>query len=131
MHSIPWRALLVLYKHHAIPTSMCCPGHVASWAASKERYLWSVTPSLLAWPIITLPAGPGSLIMALVFGGIYAVDRAFARKGLLGPSWYMDLRLPLTIGAVSGLALTTVTCFAADVDAAQDSEQGQARTQKK
>ena len=130
MHSISWR-LVVLYDHHMALTLMWCTGHVASWAASKERYLWSVTPSLLAWPIITLPAGPGSFIMALVFGGIYSVDRAFARKGLLGPSWYMDLRLPLTLGAVSGLAVTTVTCFAADVDAAQDSEQRQARTQMK
>lgn len=105
-------------------------GHVASWAASKERYLWSVTPSLLAWPIITLPAGPGSLIMALIFGGIYSVDRAFARKGLLGPSWYMDLRLPLTLGAVSGLVLTTATSLAADADAAaHESKQQKARTQ--
>ena len=35
------------------------------------------------------------------------MDRAFASKGLL-PSWYMTLRLPLTLAAVAGMSLTLV-----------------------
>lgn len=36
------------------------------------------------------------------------VDRSFASKGLL-PSWYMALRLPLTLAAVTGMSLTLVS----------------------
>jgi len=39
-----------------------------------------------------------------------AVCRSFAAKGLL-PSWYMALRLPLTLAAVSGMMITLVGSF--------------------
>ena len=38
--------------------------------------------------------------------------RSFAAKGLL-PAWYMALRLPLTLAAVSGMAITLVGSFMA------------------
>ena len=42
---------------------------------------------------------------------VYAC-RSFAAKGLL-PAWYMALRLPLTLAAVSGMAITLFGSFMA------------------
>ena len=39
---------------------------------------------------------------------MYAVDRAWARKGML-PPWYIKMRLPLTTLAAGGLLLTATT----------------------
>jgi hypothetical protein len=39
---------------------------------------------------------------------VYVVDRSWAKKGLL-PPWYMKMRLPLTLLAAGGLALTVAT----------------------
>lgn len=39
---------------------------------------------------------------------MYFVDRSWAGKGLL-PPWYINMRLPLTLMAVGGLALTAAT----------------------
>ncbi|GAB4815565.1 hypothetical protein N2152v2_002611 [Parachlorella kessleri] len=50
---------------------------------AQERYLWS----------------------AVLLGIVYAVDRSWARRGLL-PPWYMSLRGPLTLLAATGLAMT-------------------------
>lgn len=72
---------------------------------SGERYLWSVLPCLMAWPTVTIPVEHAAGLQAVLMGFVYMVDRAWARRGLL-PSWYMNMRLPLTVGAVGGLALT-------------------------
>ena len=61
-------------------------GRALSAAHETERYLWSVTPCLMAWPAVTLAPGPGSLIVGATLGIVYAVDSSFAAKGLL-PSW--------------------------------------------
>ncbi|KAK9836975.1 hypothetical protein WJX81_003874 [Elliptochloris bilobata] len=82
-------------------------GPAQSAAAATERYLWSVTPCLMAWPAVSLEPGPASLVIAGTLGIAYGVDRAFASKGLL-PPWYMTLRLPLTLAAVIGMSLTLV-----------------------
>lgn len=42
---------------------------------ASERYIWSVTPCLMAWPAVAMQAGPGSLVLATVLGVVYAVDR--------------------------------------------------------
>ena len=52
-----------------------CAGPVASAKMASERYIWSVTPCLMAWPAVALQAGPGSLILGTVLGVVYAVDR--------------------------------------------------------
>eukprot|EP00884_Botryococcus_braunii_P015778 jgi/Botrbrau1/2884/Bobra.0036s0026.1 len=83
-------------------------GAAASSRVARERYLWSVSPCLLAWPALILPPGPGSLMVASTLGMAFAADRSFAARGLL-PPWYMSLRLPLTAAATSGLLLTCVT----------------------
>jgi hypothetical protein len=68
---------------------MCEPhawaGKEVSAKALTERYLWSVTPCLMAWPAVTLQQGPGSLVVAMTLGVVYAVDRSFAGRGLLPP----------------------------------------------
>lgn len=60
-------------------------GAKSSADAVTARYIWSVTPCLLAWPAVALPPGPGSLLAASTLGLAYAVDRQFAAKGLLPP----------------------------------------------
>lgn len=44
-------------------------------------------------------------LQAALLGVVYAVDRSWAKRGLL-PPWYMKLRTPLTLLAASGLAMT-------------------------
>lgn len=68
---------------------------------------WGVTPSLLAWVALLLPAGPGLLVSAGALVTCYAVDRQlYAREGL---SAWLALRLRLTVVAslscVAGAAL--------------------------
>lgn len=73
-----------------------------------QRYLWSVLPCLMAWPTVAMPIGQGAGIQAALLGLVYVVDAGWARRGSL-PPWYMSLRLPLTVLAASGLALTAAT----------------------
>ena len=61
-------------------------GKALSAAHETERYLWSVTPCLMAWPAVTLQPGPGALVIGATLGIVYAVDASIAAKGLL-PSW--------------------------------------------
>ena len=56
--------------------------------ANFERYLWGVTPSLMAWPAVAMGGGPGAFVIASTLGIAYMVDRSFARQRLL-PPWYM------------------------------------------
>lgn len=74
-------------------------------APSPTRLLWSVTPSLLAWPACMLPASSASASLALSFLMAHAVDLTYASKGLL-PSWYAALRWPLTTLATCSLLMT-------------------------
>jgi hypothetical protein len=73
--------------------------------------LTAVLPSPRLWPCLPgfpppcLPARP---LQAALLGVVYVVDRSWAKKGLL-PPWYMKMRLPLTLLAAGGLALTVAT----------------------
>mmetsp|Transcript_24447 Transcript_24447/g.67966 ORF Transcript_24447/g.67966 Transcript_24447/m.67966 type:complete len:245 (-) Transcript_24447:2917-3651(-) len=80
-------------------------GRALSTKASAERYMWSVTPSLVAFPVATLPPVASSVILTSTLLAAYLVDRSFTSKGLL-PKWYMALRFPLTLGASTGLMMT-------------------------
>jgi hypothetical protein len=79
-------------------------GPVAARMAA-ERFAWGVVPSLLAWPLVAMEAGPASALLSALLPALYLVDRRFARRGLL-PVWYMALRAPLTLGATFGCLLT-------------------------
>ena len=65
-------------------------GAVGSGASlgNLERYLWGVTPSLMAWPAVAMGGGPGAFVVAITLGIVFVVDRSFARRRLL-PPWYM------------------------------------------
>ena len=69
--------------------------------------MWSVMPCLMGWPTLALPPAQAAGVQAALLGGVYLVDRAWARRGLL-PPWYMALRTPLTVLAAGGLAVTAL-----------------------
>lgn len=51
-------------------------------ALPQERYIWSVIPSLLAWPLTAMQPGPAAWLLALQLGAAYFWDkRATARGG--------------------------------------------------
>lgn len=97
---IHWALAMANYGRKGIPDPQ----------ANTERYIWSVMPCLLAWPAVTMQPGPGSFVAAVALAAAYVVDNSFARKALL-PSWYMSLRLPLTLAAVGGLSITCASSF--------------------
>lgn len=65
--------------------NLCLTGR-ASQQANADRYLWSVTPCLMAWPAVMMQPGPASLVVGSTLGVAYMVDRSFAQRGLM-PSW--------------------------------------------
>lgn len=73
-----------------------------------QRYMWSVLPCLMAWPTVAMPLPQAASIQAALLGVLYMVDRGWAGRGGL-PPWYMSLRLPLTVLAAGGLAVTSAT----------------------
>jgi hypothetical protein len=75
-----------------------------------DRYVWSVTPCLMAWPAVVMAPGPASLAIASVLAVVHAVDGRFAGQRLL-PQWYMVLRRPLSAFAISGMLITLVGSF--------------------
>ena len=80
-------------------------GSQAAQQMGTDRYVWSVTPCLMAWPAIVMAPGPASLVVASVLGVVHAVDSRFAGQKLL-PPWYMVLRRPLSVFAISGMLIT-------------------------
>jgi len=75
-----WQALLLeTYRLRQAPrraadlSSGARAGPVRSAAAASERYLWSVTPCLMAWPAVSLAPGPGSLVVAGTLAIAYGV----------------------------------------------------------
>ena len=89
------------YSHHNT-------GPALSRAVANDRYLWSVSPCLLAWPAVVMPQGPAALVVGSTLLGCYLVDRKWAAMGAV-PPWYMALRAPLTAAAVGGCALTVAS----------------------
>ena len=81
------------------PASCAGAGRGLSAAVQAERYLWSVTPCLMAWPAVMLQPGPGSLIVGTTLGVVYAVDRHFAAKALL-PAWYCNNHISHSLDVV-------------------------------
>jgi hypothetical protein len=70
------------------------------WLAS----LWSVTPALVGWAALQLPASIGLAVMAATFALQYAMDRRLARRHVV-PPWFLPLRLRLTVVAVACLGV--------------------------
>lgn len=75
----------------------------------RQRYVWSVMPSLLVWPTLTFPdVEHAAGVQAALLGLVYMVDRGWYRRGGF-PPWYMQLRLPLTVLAAAGCLLTAAS----------------------
>ncbi|KAL2649362.1 hypothetical protein R1flu_017490 [Riccia fluitans] len=72
------------------------------------RYVWSVTPSLIAWQALLLPLAPKYAVLITSFGLVLGVDALFTRMGLL-PPWYMPLRILLT--SIAMLTTSRSTTF--------------------
>lgn len=83
-------------------------GGALGYKMAEQRFIWSVLPCLMAWPTVAMPVGQAAGIQVALLAAVYAVDRSWASKGLL-PPWYMKMRLPLTLLAAGGLALTAAT----------------------
>lgn len=98
-----------LCQANLLKSVMCAAGQ-AGKQIETERYIWSVTPALMAWPAATLAPAQGTAVLAAILGIVYVVDRSWASQGML-PLWYIKLRLPLTLLGMSGLLLTAFTAM--------------------
>lgn len=70
-----------------------------------ERYVWSVTPSLVVFPAAAWGVKTGSMIVLMALLATFAIDAKFNWKGAL-PKWYMSLRTPLAVGAMTAMMIT-------------------------
>ncbi|CAK9880876.1 unnamed protein product [Sphagnum jensenii] len=77
------------------------------------RYVWSVIPSLVAWPALLLPPAPKFAVLILSLGLILGVDVIFTRMKLV-PSWFLYLRTPLTTIAALSLIPSLIVATALD-----------------
>ena len=106
-HGITWSDALFAYG--AVILSFVCAlhwGFAMALPGLDERrrvrtLLWSVVPSLIAWPALLLVPSDAAVLLVLGFVLHYVQDRRLARTADL-PEWYMPLRL----------RLTTVACIA-------------------
>ena len=71
-------------------------------------YVWSVVPSLMAWPAMLLGGTLGSVLLIAGFGLHYAHDLRLARTAEI-PPWYLPLRLRLTATACACLAVGAIS----------------------
>lgn len=82
-------------------------GLAMGMAASSDStrnvaYAWSVVPALLAWLALLLDPFAGSALLSAGFAAHYLQDRRLARHLAL-PSWYLPLRLRLSVVAAASL----------------------------
>eukprot|EP00951_Prasinocladus_malaysianus_P048460 scaffold658832_cov57-Prasinocladus_malaysianus.AAC.1 len=106
-HSPPWLWGPQLWLTSGV---FVLAGRELSAKAAPERYFWSVTPSLVVFPVVILPPLASSLVITgtlLAIGTLLPKD--FFQSGVhpfFITDRYMTLRLPLTIGATSGMLMT-------------------------
>ena len=107
-HGITWSDALFAYG--AVILSFVCALH---WgfamtlpglddARRVRTMLWSVVPSLMAWPALLLVPMEAAVLLVTGFVLHYIQDRRLARHAEL-PAWYLPLRLQLTVVACLSL----------------------------
>ena len=107
-HGFTWSDALFAYG--AVILSFVCALH---WgfamalpglddARRVRTMLWSVVPSLMAWPALLLVPMEAAVLLVTGFVLHYIQDRRLARYAEL-PDWYLPLRLQLTTGACLSL----------------------------
>lgn len=107
-HSLTWSD--ALYAYGAVILSFVCALHwgfaMALPSLDDTRrvrtMLWSVVPSLIAWPALLLVPVEATVLLVAGFVLHYAQDRRLARHAEL-PAWYLPLRLRLTTVACLSL----------------------------
>ena len=111
-HGFTWSDALFAYG--AVILSFVCALH---WgfamalpglddARRVRTMLWSVVPSLLAWPALLLVPMEAAVLLVTGFVLHYIQDRRLAHHAEL-PDWYLPLRRQLSIVACVCLALGT------------------------
>ena len=78
-----------------------------SGLSAPERtrcFIWSVVPSLMAWPATLLPHVVGSVLLVAGFAAHLVQDHRLAARTSL-PVWYLPLRWRLTVTACVCLAV--------------------------
>ena len=111
-HGITWSDALFAYG--AVILSFVCAlhwGFAMALPGLDERrrvrtLLWSVVPSLIAWPALLLVPSDAAVLLVLGFVLHYVQDRRLAREAGL-PGWYLPLRLRLTTVACIALIACT------------------------
>lgn len=71
--------------------------------APGRIYVHSVWPALAGWCAMLLPPVAGIGLLMAAFPAVYALDRRTV-SAAVAPSWYLRLRLPLTLAVTTLLA---------------------------
>ena len=74
---------------------------------SPTRYLWSITPALIATLIMLIAPSTSLIMVILLLITCWVVDMIFHIKSAL-PKWYVRLRHGLTLMAVCSVIVVTI-----------------------
>jgi hypothetical protein len=74
---------------------------------SRDRFIWSVIPALVAWIATLLPMPLGCLLLVIGFVVHLRQDRQLLQSMSL-PAWYLPMRLRLTLVASVCLLLAAI-----------------------
>jgi len=81
------------------------PEKIVNTFSERTRcFVWSVVPSLMAWPATLLPPAAGSVLLIAGFAAHLVQDHRLAARTSL-PAWYLPLRWRLTATACVCLAV--------------------------
>lgn len=104
-------AVTVMYGYGAVILSFLGGVHWGRALAGDDsappewgRLIWSVTPSLLGWALLFLPAAEAALGFAFAFSAAFFVDMRAVAGGVF-PVWYGRLRKLLTVGVLTAFVL--------------------------
>lgn len=89
-------------------------------AVMTKDFVVSVIPSLVGWSAALANPNPGLAILSSSFVMLYGYDRfrlAASRVSPMIPSWYLPMRLPLTVAAAGGCAVSWYTVYRCENDA--------------
>eukprot|EP00878_Enallax_costatus_P041182 GHUV01047744.1.p1 GENE.GHUV01047744.1~~GHUV01047744.1.p1 ORF type:complete len:170 (-),score=46.35 GHUV01047744.1:199-708(-) len=103
--------------HWGVAMSSSLSGPVAARIAN-EGFVYSVIPSLCAWPAALMEPGAGAVVLSILLPACYGAD--YGRRNIGLPQWYMALRLPLTLLATFGMLLTATRHVHAQLDYAKE-----------
>ena len=70
--------------------------------SGTRDFVYSVTPSLVAWLASLMRPSEGLLLLTGGFGAAFLYDSLRFGNGSAVPAWYRRLRLPLSVAAMGG-----------------------------